>query len=116
MVENEIQYLSWSAYRQMAPPILQLEVTRLGRLIAGLPLGSDARNALVRARFKVIRFMEELEAAEKETLATSCGAALQAALLAVAAAAPEVDTEKAATLRYVAERLRYVHDRIALIY
>ncbi len=114
MVENEIQFLSWQEFRQMAPSILQLEVTRLGTLIDAAGGATDFRNAPVKARFEVKQFIACVHQTEKETVEEACVPHLQAALLTVSL----VNTNEAttATLNYVIDRLKYVNDRIALIY
>lgn len=116
MVENEIQFLSWEEFRQMAPSILQLEVTRLGTLIDAAGEAVAYRNALVKARYEVKRFFACLEQADKDTVAEACAPHLQAALLAVSLVNTGRDDATTATLDYVIDRLKYVIDRIALIY
>ena len=113
---NELQFLSWNEFRQMAPSILQLEVTRLGTLIDTSGKATDFRNALVKARFEVKRFVACLEQADKETVEDACAAHLQAALLNVSLVHTNRDEATAARLDYVIDRLKYVNDRIALIY
>ena len=115
MVENEIQFLSWDEFRQMAPSILQLEVTRLGTLIDAAG-ATDFRNALVKARFEVKRFIACVQDAEKETVEDGCAAHLQTALLNVSLVNANLDEKTTATLHYIIDRLKYVNDRIALIY
>ncbi len=116
MVENEIQFLSWTEFRQMAPSILQLEMTRLGTLIDAAGGATDFRNALVKARFEVKQFIACVQQAEQETVEEACAPHLQAALLNVSLVNTNRDEETTATLNYVMDRLKYVHDRIPLIY
>ncbi len=116
MVENEIQFLSWTEFRQMAPSILQLEVTRLGTLIDAAGGATDFRNALVKARFEVKQFIACVQQAEQETVEEVCAPHLQAALLSVSLVNTNRDEETTATLHYVMDRLKYVNDRIPLIY
>jgi hypothetical protein len=116
LVENEIQFLSWDEFRQMAPSILQLEITRLGTLIDAAPDTTDFRNTLVKARYELKRFVACLRKAQKETVVATCSDPLQTALLTVSLANTKRDAERTATLAYVIDRLKYVHDRIGLIY
>ena len=116
MVENEIQFLSWEEFRQMVPSILGLEVTRLGTLIDAAGGATDYRNALVKARFEVKRFIACVQEAEKETVEDGCALHLQAALLNVSLVNANLDEKTTATLAYIIDRLKYVNDRIALIY
>ena len=116
MVENEIQYLSWKAFRRMAPSILRLEVARLGALMDAAGDDLDFRNTLAKARFELKRFEDRLDEATPETVKATCGPPLQAALMTLALAADDQTTVTASTLRYVLNRLTYLHDRLALIY
>ena len=116
MVENEIQFLSWTEFRQMAPSILQLEVTRLGTVIDASGGATDFRNALVKARFEVKQFIACVQQAEQETVEQVCALHLQAALLNVSLVNTNLNEAMTATLDYVTDRLKYVNDRIALIY
>lgn len=115
MVENEIQYLRWSEFRQMAPTILRLEIDRLGALIDAAD-DADFRNALVKARFELKQFVACVASAERDTVEATCAPPLQAALLAVTLVHPTDAAPTTATLAYIIDRLRYVHDRLALIY
>ena len=116
MVENEIQFLSWKEFRQMAPSILQLELRRLDGLRARAAGDWDFHNVLTKARYEVAQFIACVEAADKTTVAEACTPHLHAATLALAAAPDGPDEATAATLAYVIDRLRYVSDRIGLIY
>ncbi len=99
----------------MMPSILQLEVTRLGTLIDASGGATDFRNALVRARFALKQFIACVEQADKENV-EACAPPLQAALLNVSLVNAHLDEETTARLHYVMDRLKYVNDRIALIY
>lgn len=116
MVENEIQFLSWTEFRQMAPSILQLEVTRLGTLIDAAGGATDFRNALVKARFEMKQFIACVQQADKETVEATCAPHLQAALLTVSLVNANLDEKTTATLDYVIDRLTYFNDRIPFIY
>lgn len=116
MVENEIQFLSWKEFRQMAPSILQLEISRLDGLRASAGGDWDFHNVLTKARYELTQFVACLEAAQKETVAEACAPHLHAATLALAAIHDGRDEATTATLAYVIDRLRYLSDRIGLIY
>lgn len=110
MVENEIQYVPWSQFRQMVPSILGLEVLRLSRCINRSDPHADSRNELVQARFSLRQFIACVEKASQQEV-DSCKPLLHSALLQVLPSAgqqPELD--------YVIDRLTYVHDRIPYIY
>lgn len=116
MVENEIQFLSWEEFQQMVPSILQLEVTRLGTLIDATGTATDFRNALVKARFEVKKFIACVQVAEKTTVQEACALHVQTALLNVSLVQANRDEKTTAILAYIIDRLTYVNNRIAFIY
>lgn len=113
---NELEFLSWKEFQQMAPSILQLEITRMGEIIDGFPGGSHFYNAVVKARFELKKFIECLERAEKETLEDACAGYLRNAILNISTTPALPDAKILKTREYILDRLNYVHDRIPLIY
>lgn len=137
MVENEIGFLRARAFREKAPAIVRLEIRRLERMIGRFDQATSLHNTLVRARYELGRFvdelgeLEELGPAESRTaIEEHCTPRLEAAILALSAArenaptsprdeAPSLDGDERPTeetLRYVLDRLRYVYDRLHLMY
>ena len=116
MVENELQFVGWKEFQQMVPSIVQLEISRLSRVIERMRKTPDRCNALVKARFELNKFVTCLQQADKTSLEDTCAPHLQAALLAISMQAAELDGDDAATLRYIADRLSHVNDRMELIY
>jgi hypothetical protein len=112
---NELQFVSWREFKQMAPPILRLEVGRLGRAIEAVPAGSAFHDSLVRARFALQQFIAGLERAGREDLEESV-AHLRAAIMNVASQPAGLDDSVLASCRYTLDRLNYVYRRISLIY
>ncbi len=113
---NEIQFLSWKEFQQMAPSILQLEVTRLGGLIRALQDDTEFHNRLVRARFALKEFIRCVETAQKDTVEQSCAGRLQTAIANISFQPEGLDGDTQETCRYILDRLNYVHHRIPLIY
>jgi len=113
---NELQFLSWGEFRQMAPSILQLEVTRLGKLMEGLVPGTDFHTSLVRARFALRRFIACIEHTEKDNVEARCGEHLRSAIMNISLQPEDLDDESRFTCSYVLDRLNYVLQRIRLIY
>lgn len=107
---NELDFVGWPAFRRMAPAVLGLEIARVERVLATHEPGTDDYNALVRARHEMRRFGTGLSEAPKDELEVR-SEHLRRALLAVSLLADANDT-----LHYVAHRLRYVYDRLSLIY
>ncbi len=112
---NELDFVDWDEFRRMAPSIIGLEIGRLDPLVAASIGDLDLHNPLVRVRFELKSFVATLAEATPETIGSPCAEHLRAALLALPLF-PDIDDATAATLRYIANRLTYVYDRIPLIY
>lgn len=116
MVENELQFVSWTEFQEMVPSIVQLEISRLERVIEEVRDQTELCTALMEARSELQEFSATLQEAEKETLEASCAPHLEAAMLTLSMKADEADGETAETLRYIVDRLNHVHDRMELTY
>lgn len=115
MVENELQFVGWEKFRQMVPSIVQLEMSRLERVIEQIRDEPDRCNAVVKARFELKQFVTCLQEAEKSELEDTCAPHLEAALLTLSMT-PDAQDDVGETLRYVADRMEHVHDRMKMIY
>lgn len=113
---NELQFLSWSAFRQMAPSIVQLEINRLSKLMRTLHRPGDYYNAIVRARFELKQFVACVERTEKDMIETTCAPHLRAAAVNISFEPDGLDAATKATCDYVLDRLNYILDSIRLIY
>jgi len=113
---NELQFLSWGEFRHMAPSILRLEITRLGKVMRTLSVETDLYNSLARARFDLQQFVAGVEKLEKNALDEGCVSYLRAAIMSLSFPPQDLDTETRKTCRYVLDRLNYVYNRIGLIY
>jgi hypothetical protein len=113
---NEVQFLSWTECREMAPSILQLEITRLGTLLAAPAGHGEIRNSLVRARFEIQEFVSRLEQTTREMVEAACLPHLQVAIVSLSVLPDDIDEQTRATCGYVLDRLQYVHHRIRLLY
>lgn len=116
MVENELQFVGWKKFREMVPSIVQLEVSRLERVVDGVQENTELYNAVVKARFELKAFADALQNADKDDLEETCAPHLEAAMLTVSMTPGDREGEVAETLRYVADRLEHIHDRMELIY
>ena len=112
---NEIDFVDWSAFRRMAPAVVGLELSRLERIIPEHEIGSESYNTLIRLRYALRRFVNQLEEAD-EADAPSLASLLEQALLTLSVTQDPATTSDAETLRYVAHRLTYIHNRLSLIY
>lgn len=113
---NEVEFLRWEEFRQMAPAIIQLEISRLGEIIEGFPADSDFRNALVKARFELKKFSECLARATKEDLENLCAGHLRNAIISLGLESSGPDQLPPQLRDYILERLNFVHERIQLLY
>lgn len=111
---NELGFVPWQSFRSMAPPILSLEVSRLGELIEA-SRQIEFRNALVKTRYELDLFVDALKRCEggPTTIDT---AHLQSAILNLPLDYPGIDPKTVRTLAYILDRLQYVHDRIRFVY
>lgn len=116
MVENEIQYLSWDKFRRMAPAIIRLERRRVEGLLTELGGTPDLHNTLVRVRYELKQFGEQLGRGDRQSLESECGSHLRKAILLLSTIDRRVDDETLEILDYVGDRLNYVHDRMVLLY
>ena len=113
---NEIQYLSWDKFKGMTPAIVQLEISRISRLLRAGELQLEDHNALVRVRFALKQFLVCLDTAQKEMLQEQCGPYVDQALINMPAPAPRFGVETAKTLEYIVDRIKDIHQRIPLVY
>lgn len=113
---NEIEFLSWLEFKQMAPAIVQLEITRIGRMIDLFPLKTDFRNALVKARFDLKKFSDALQDLKRPPLPDPCTGRLQSAIITLSLEDADANEDLLKALQYILDRLNYVYQRIDLIY
>lgn len=113
---NELEFISWKEFQQMAPAILQLEITRISRLLATQPFDADFHNALVAVRYQLKKFIEYLANVEKDGVETACAPHLNNALLNMPAPDTQPDPALHKTLDYIRDRINYVLQRIKRIY
>lgn len=113
---NELDFLSWEAFRRMAPAVLGLEIARLERLMAAPLPALDVRNALVRSRFELQVLLRSLAETDRTAFVHTGLPHLEAAALNLPLAHPGLDPATRDTLTYVLDRLTYLHHRIRLLY
>jgi hypothetical protein len=113
---NELEFVSWKEFTQMAPSIIQLEISRIGSVINAPATNLDIRNVLVRARFELREFQECLQLADGPPLGDSCVAHLRTSILSLSIRNKIRDKETTITLDYVFDRLISMLERIDLIF
>lgn len=112
---NEIDFVGWTEFRRMAPSVVSLEIGRLEGLIVESDIGSEFYNALIRTRFALRNFIDGIQTSDKES-ALPHTKHLEQALLGLSTAAETSRDRETETIRYVAHRLTYIHNRLKLIY
>lgn len=113
---NELEFLSWEEFLQMAPSILQLEISRLGKLL-DTPLDDpDLHNALVKGRYQLKCCAEKIEGIEKATVESILSPFLTEAAFQISAALNSSESSIDKTLHYILDRIAYIHNRIRMIY
>ena len=113
---NELEFTSWKEFEQMAPSIIQLEISRIGNLINAAAADIDFRNVLVKARFELRAFQECLQLAGRPPLKDSCVAHLRTAIICLSIRDLLQQEETATILKYVCDRLNSVLKRTDLIF
>jgi hypothetical protein len=58
---NELEFTNFADFKRMAPSIIQLEITRLEKIIRSLEASDYSHNLLVKARFDLIQFKEQIQ-------------------------------------------------------
>lgn len=117
---NEAHFVDRTSFARMAPPILQLEIRRASRVLSQFEPGSDTYNDIVSVRHQIVLARglvldEGATADPADVLEHVERAAAYAALLAEGD--PSDITEPGEdSLRYIADRLLYVHGQIRHLY
>lgn len=113
---NELEFVSWREFKQMAPPIAQLEISRLGKVIDASGDDLELRNSLVQARFALLQFVHGVSQAEAAPVPPDCIAQLETARLALNHARPQAPAAAMPTLDYVLDRVRFLQQRCRMVY
>lgn len=111
---NELPYISWSEFKKMAPPVIKLEISHIAKLIDQVQSGSDIYNPLIKARYELSHFVNDLEQIDTSPLPDSCTEHLSKAILNLSL--EDADEEISKTIHYILDRLNYVYNRIEMIY
>lgn len=110
---NELEYISWKEFRKMAPAIIRLEINRTGKLLKEFHSDSDMYNTLIKTRYELTQFVQCLEQTNGPPLPDSCSGHLSKAILNLSL---EDAGEMSDEIQYILGRLKYVYDRIEMIY
>jgi len=105
---NELEFLSWKEFQQMGPAIIQLEITRISKLLRQFTSEMDFYNALVKARFELNQFIAGVEKTTQAPLPNDCSDPLRRAIVAISMQEIELDEDADQTLQYVLDRLKII--------
>lgn len=111
---NELEYISWKEFKKMAPPVVKLEINRIGKLIDSSPSGSDVYNSFVKTRYELNQFVETLEQINSPPLPESCTEHLRKAILILTQ--EDIDESTSKTIDYILDRLNHIYNRVGMIY
>lgn len=113
---NELHFINREEFADMAPSVLQLEVSRLTRLLPSFELGSDAYNSVIAARRKVAHLQSSLREKMDEARVKECATELESAILCLSASDRKTDPNSRRVLVYVADRLVYILGQLKHLY
>ncbi len=122
---NEIQFLEWDELLRMAPPIVGLEIKRLGSAADQVPPGSELYNMLVGARFELRRFLELLNAdaggdeADRRPAPDGTETAaghLESALICLGLCQNSAEGDVLGVVEYATDRMSHILERTKLLY
>lgn len=118
---NELDFIDWREFRQMGPPIVKMEIERIERLLRIDRFPETVADTLRRARLELVLFVADLErctpstAPGNETLG-ALAQHLDTAILNAGIHADLIEAAERETIRYVVSRIRYIRNRMNLIY
>jgi len=113
---NELEYISWKEFKQMAPSIVKLESSRLEKVIQTVQPGNDVYNALIKARYELKQFIRCLDQTEKPPISDKCADHLNKAILSLSIESTGLNDKIIEAVDYILDRLNYVHNRLGMIY
>lgn len=105
---NEIHFVDRDEFLQMAPAIVQLEITRLCKMLTDLEPGSDVYTAVVATRYHLTELLKELSVQDADEGQTISAEHLRAAIMCLSVPEDTVDETIQESLVYVADRLGYI--------
>ncbi len=112
---NELQFVSRSEFERMAPPVVQLEISRLSALMASSISDSEMYNTLVRLRYNLTTFIE-MVTSSNDLKSEEMKSILSEVLLLIGGTLEMCPNAMQDDLKYVADRVEYIYNRISFIY
>lgn len=100
----------------MAPAILQLEISRITKMLAACEDDLELHNTLVGARYEIKQFAHCLRKTEAAPLEETCLHHLSTAILKLTAAAPNCAEKERQKIHYISDHLQNIANRARLVY
>ena len=112
---NELEFTNIADFKRMAPSIIQLEISRIGKIIDSRNSMDLAYNLLIKARFDLKEFRNDLETVIKNKMNENNLFKLYSALFHIAGAA-ENDPEIKSKTDYIIDRLNDLIYKCKMLY
>lgn len=113
---NELEFTNWKDFKRMAPSIVQLEITRISGIISSLETTDSIHNHLVKARFDLKIFLENLEKQTKRKLSESDISPLQSAIICISNIQIKQNEKIHFKMTYILNRLNDLLDKCKMVY
>jgi hypothetical protein len=113
---NELEFTNWKDFKRMAPSIIQLEISRLGKIINSLSTPDDMHNLLVKARFDLIGFRETISHSQNRKITESELSKLFSALVFISSASERCTDKLKGKMEYISNRLNDLIAKCQMLY
>jgi len=113
---NELEFTNWNDFRRMAPAIIQLEISRLGKIISSLKATNNTHNLLVKARFDLTQFQNHIKESDEGKIIESQMEKLYSALMCVSRAYEDSDENLKSKITYINDRLTDLINKSQMLY
>lgn len=113
---NELHFINRNEFAAMAPSVLQLEVSRLSKLLSSFEPGSHDYNSIVVARQKIGDVTSMISQEMEPECVEECARELESVIMHLSASIPDTDPESSRILVYVADRLVYILGQLKHLY
>jgi len=113
---NELEFTNINDFKRMAPSIIQLEISRLSKIIDSFEASSSTHNLLVKTRYDLNEFQKVVETFKEDKIDDHHLAKLYSALFSIATAAENSDKTIKIKMDYIIDRLNDLLNKCKMIY
>jgi hypothetical protein len=113
---NELEFTNLNDFKRMAPSIIQLEISRLGKIIGSLEATNSVHNLLVKARYDLTEFQKDVETLNENKVNNRHLSKLYSALFCIASASKNSGKTIEDKINYVSDRLNDLLNKCKMIY